>query len=184
MKRSRKSVWCVAWLLCSSLALGHTQKHDFATPDPERSKSENGFSAILLLSDNPEDVLRTWTTPNAGVPVQTADTITRGVPIVAFVFFTGCRPDENGLCNASADFTILKPDGSVYESFSDRDLWKRKPAPPDGMLRLAAEYVGVVIEPGDPLGEYEVWISVHDLNAGTTLEMRQAFTATAGGKSP
>ncbi len=184
MKRFWKSAWCVAWLLCSSLALGHSQKHGILAADPEWSKSANGFSAMLLLSDEPDDVLRTWATPSTGTPVRTVDTITRGVPIVAFVFFAGCRPDESGLCNASADFTILKPDGSVYESFSDRDLWKRKPAPPDGTLRLSAEYVGVVIEPEDPLGKYEVWVSVHDLNADTTLELRQAFTATAGGKSP
>ncbi len=50
------------------------------------------------------------------------------------------------------------------------------------MLRLSAEYVGVVIEPADPLGEYQVRVSVHDLNAGTTLELRQVFTATAAGQ--
>lgn len=184
MKSFRKPAWCVAWLLCSSLALGHGPKPGALAPDPAWSKSENGFSAMLLLSDEPDDVLRSWATPGTGVPIKTADTITRGVPIVAFVLFAGCRPDENGLCNASADFTILRPDGSVYESFSDRDLWKRKPAPPHGMLRLSAEYVGVVIEPRDPLGRYQVRVSVHDLNADTTLELRRAFTATAGGKSP
>ena len=84
------------------------------------------------------------------------------------------------MCNASADFTILRPDGSEYESFADRDLWKLKPAPPEGMLRLSAEYVGVIIEPGDPLGEYEVQVSVHDLNAGTTLDLTHPFTATDG----
>jgi hypothetical protein len=133
----------------------------------------------LLLSDNPDDVIRSWTTPSARVPLRTTDTIPRGVPIVAFVFFTGCKPDENGLCNASADFTIVKPDGGVYDRFADRDLWKLKPAPPDGMLRLSAEYVGAIIESGDPLGRYEVHVSVHDLNAGTTLELKQAFTAIA-----
>jgi hypothetical protein len=147
-------------------------------PDVPEKKSR--FSAILLLSDEPADVLRSWSSPDAAIPVHRTDTITRGVPIVAFVFFWGCQPDERGLCNASADFTILKPDGSVYESFSDRDLWKGKPAPPDGTFRLSAEYVGVVIEPQDPLGCYEFRVTVHDHNAGTTLELMQAFTATSG----
>ena len=192
MTKFRIVAGCLAGLVCSSLALGGYRGidrseprddlalvHDLVAPEPEWSKSKNGFSAMLLLSDEPNELLSSWDTPRAGVPVKTADTITRGSPIVAFVFFTGCKPDENGLCNASADFTIFEPDGSVYESFGDRDLWKQKPAPPDGMLRLSAEYVGVVIDPEDPLGRYEVEVLVHDLNAGTTLELRQAFTAIA-----
>jgi hypothetical protein len=180
MKKSWKSVWCVTGLLCSGLALGHSSNNTAVVPDSEWSKPkpENHLSAVLMLSDKPDDVLRGWATQTAGVPERTVDTVARGVPIVAFVFFTGCRPDENGLCNASADFTILRPDGSLYETFRDRDLWKRKPAPPDGTLRLSAEYVGAVIEPDDPLGRYEFRVSVHDLNAGTTLELRRAFTAT------
>ena len=168
-------------LLCSGLALGHSLNHTPGVPVSEWSKPkpENRLSAVLMLSDKPDEVLRGWATPSANFSVRTADTIARGVPIVAFVFFTGCKPDENGLCNASADFTILRPDGSVYESLSDRDLWKQKPAPPDGTLRLSAEYIGVVIEPDDPLGRYEVQVSVHDLNAGTFLELRKTFTATA-----
>ena len=72
----------------------------------------------------------------------------------------------------------IRPDGTVYERFANRDLWKLRPAPPDGTIRLSAEYVGVVIEPEDPLGRYEVRVTVHDLNAGTTLALRENFTAT------
>jgi len=180
MKNPLISTFCVAWLLVSHLAPEPFQKHDLVAPAAAWSKSDNGFSASLVLSDVPNDVLRSWATADVAVPVRTAHTIPRGVPIVAFVFFSGCRADVNGLCNASADFTILRPDGTVYESFIDRDLWKRKPAPPEGTLRLSAEYVGAVIEAGDPLGKYQVRVSVHDLNAGTTLELRRAFTATDG----
>lgn len=177
MKGLRKPIWCATWLLCVALAFGHSPTRRPVAGYSEWSKSENGFSAFLVLSDRPDDVLSTWTTSTVALPVRMADTVTRGVPIVAFVFFAGCKADENGLCNASADFTILKPDGSVYVSFSDRDLWKQKPVPPRGMLRLSAEYVGAVIEPEDPLGRYEFRVSVHDLNGGTTLELRRAFTA-------
>jgi hypothetical protein len=182
MNRSRKLVWCAIWLLCGAVTLGSRAKTDFVTPDLEWPQAESQLSAILLLSDEPDDVLRSWTTPSAGVPVKVTDTITRGLPIVAFVFFAGCQPDAAGQCNASVDFTILEPDGSEYASFRDRELWKQKPAPPEGTLRLSAEYVGVVIEPGDPLGRYEFQVTVRDLNGGTTVELNRAFTAIAGGK--
>jgi hypothetical protein len=183
MNNRGKLVWCVVGLLCGGVVLGHTSNYTSVVPGSEWSEwmlqTEEKLSAVLLLSDNPDEVLRSWTKPEARVSVHTADTIARGTPIVAFVFFTACKSDENGLCNASADFTILRPDGSVYERFADRDLWKGKPAPPDGMLRLSAEYVGAIIEAGDPLGRYEVQVTVHDLNAGTTLELSRSFTATA-----
>lgn len=183
MKNSREMICCALWLFWSGLASGYSPSTTTAPPDSERSKSENGFQAVLMLSDRPDEVLQAWSGSRPIVPVETAESVPRGVPIVAFVFFTGCRADENGMCNASADFTILRPDGSVYESFGDRDLWKGKPAPPDGTLRLSAEYVGAVIEPDDPLGAYEVLVSVHDLNAGTTLDLRQVFLATEVSRS-
>ena len=170
----------IAGLLCGSLALGNSLSRGTTAPDAQWSepRAKPTLSAVLTLSDQPEEVLRGWAGQTASAPGRSVDSIGRGKPIVAFVYFTGCRADASGLCNASADFTILRPDGSVYESFSDRDLWKGKPAPPGGTLRLSAEYVGVIIEPDDPLGRYEVRVSVHDLNDGTTLELKQAFTAT------
>jgi hypothetical protein len=171
--------WCAVWLLGSGLALGHRGKYGFVIPGTEEVHPKNQFSAFLLLSDEPDEIIGSWKTASApGLPIATAETIARGVPIVAFIFFAGCEPDENGFCNASADFTILKPDGSVYDRFSDRELWKQKPAPPQGTLRLSAEYVGVILDREDPLGTYEIRVSVHDLNAGKTIDLSQAFTAT------
>ena len=167
MRELRKSLWCATWLLCG-LALGSVSKPEPLVELPARATAEHRLSAILRLSDKPADVLRAWQIGTGSFRVPAADRITRGAPIVAFVFFTGCMPDENGMCNASADFTIRKPDGSMYATFEDRDLWKGKPAPPEGTVRLSAEHVGVIIEPEDPLGEYEFHVSIHDLNAGTS----------------
>ncbi len=190
MTTTRILVGCTIAMLCSSLTLAGYLGIDLPNrresssisleipePEPNWTQSKDGFSAMLLLSDAPDDVLRTWEDPDSAEPVRMAETIVRGVPIVAFVFFAGCVADEEGLCNASVDFTILRPDGSEYDRFTDRDLWKLKPAPPEGMLRLSAEYVGVVIEAQDPLGEYEIQVSVHDLVGGTTLDLSRPFTA-------
>lgn len=190
MARTRLLVGCTIAMLCSSLTLASYPGLDVPNrretgsisleipePEPTWTQSKHGFSAMLLLSDAPDAVLRTWEDPDSAEPVRMAETISRGVPIVAFVFFAGCVADEEGLCNASVDFTILRPDGTEYDRFTDRDLWKQKPAPPEGMLRLSAEYVGVVIEPQDPLGEYEIQVSVHDLIGGTTLDLSRPFMA-------
>ena len=104
MKRSRQLAWCAILLLCGAVSLGSRVKTDFVTPELEPPEADSQLSAILLLSDEPDDVLRSWTTPSSAEPVKVADTIVRGVPIVAFVFFMGCQPDAVGRCNASVDF--------------------------------------------------------------------------------
>ncbi len=179
MRQTRIWVAFVLAIACATLgALASTSSgielSKRAWPEPEPSE----FSALLVLSDNPDQVLRGWKTRTMRLPRGTTRTIERGRPIVAFVYFTGCEPDADGLCNATVDFTILRPDGSVYESFESRDLWRHKPAPPEGTMGLAAEHVGAVIEPSDPLGRYEFRVTVHDLNGGTSLDLKQAFTAT------
>lgn len=151
-------------------------------PDTAWSKHKGRFGAMLLLSDKPEEFLKGWAQPTEGVPIQTTDTVARGVPIVAFVIFTGCEPDDKGQCNASVDFIVLKPDGSEYARFEDKDLWKHKPAVEENALQLAADYIGVVIEPDDPLGQYEVQVTTRDLNANIRLDLKQSFRVTESGE--
>ncbi len=166
-------------IFCASFGALASSSPAIDLPEREWSAPElSKFSALLVLSDKPDEVLHGWRTRSSGLPDGTTETIARGRPIVAFVYFTGCEPDADGLCNATVDFTILRPDGSVYESFQSRELWRHKPAPPEGTLGLSAEYVGVVIEPSDPLGRYEFRVTVNDLNGGTALDLRQVFTAT------
>jgi hypothetical protein len=136
---------------------------------------------MLLLSNEPDEFLDAWHHPTNDFPFQRSEATTRGVPIVAFVLFGGCEPDEDGLCDASVDFTVLRPDGSEYASFANKDLWRDKPAIPAGAVQLSTEYMGVIIEPEDPLGLYEIRVSIRDDNAGVTLSLSQTFTATESG---
>lgn len=175
----------VAALAIGAVAIVHGQWRDNGEEvlDTSWSKHSGEFGAMLLLSDKPEDFLETWDQPTDGVLIETTDTVARGVPIIAFVLFTGCAPDDKGLCNASVDFVILKPDGSEYDSFKDKDLWKNKPTTKKNWLQLSADYVGVIIEPDDPLGQYTVRVIARDLNANESLDLTQEFTATESANS-
>lgn len=179
----RATISRIAILLAFVLAIpigtyGQWREDNEEVPDTAWARHEGQFGAMLFLSDQPEEFLHAWNQPTEGVSIQTTDTVPRGVPIVALVFFTGCAPDSDGLCNASVDFTVLKPDGSEYSRHEDADLWKRKPGMEEGALQLSADYISVVIEPDDPLGLYEVQVTAYDLNANIKLELVQHFTAT------
>ena len=144
-------------------------------PDESWRKSKDDFGALLFLSDKSEEFLTAWTNATPGVSAQTTTTVHRGVRLVPFVLFIGCQPDANGLCNASFDVQVLKPDGSDHFSTSDLELWRDKPAPPESVLGLSVGYVEINIERDDPLGEYLVHINARDANAKIGLELEQRF---------
>ena len=174
----RKGLLAGVLLLCLAPAAGGSPPEE--APDPPWRSSEGDFEAMLLLTVKPEEFLEGWVEPAEGTPLDVATSVTRGVPIVAFIAFTGCRSDKNGLCNTTVDFNVLKPDESPYGGLTGKELWRGKPAPPEGVSQLGVGFLRVTIEPEDPLGTYVVEAMVRDLTAGVSLDLRQIFEALEG----
>ncbi len=169
----------IVLVISSSLAYSaHGHDEGRASAGSSWSKQRGSFAAMVLLSNEPDEFLNAWHNSTDDFPFQMSETAVRGAPIVAFVLFGGCEPDDDGLCNAAVDFTVLNPDGTEYVTFKDKDLWRDKPAIPAGAVQLSTEYMGVIIEPDDPLGQYEIQVAVRDNNAGITLHLSKTFTAT------
>ena len=148
--------------------------------DREWRKSHKEFGVMLVLSSQPEEFLEAWDKPAApdyAPQLTSADRVARGQPIVAFVFFTGCRANDAGHCVSTTEFQVLRPDGSEYASLDRSELWTDKEPPVSRAVQLGIAYIGVVIEPDDPLGEYTVKAKVCDQVAGRCLTLLQRFTA-------
>lgn len=173
----RMPLLCVFLLFLATSTHAQWNVSGVAIPDSESAKHQDDFGAMLLLSSRPEEFLQAWDEDTEAVPIHTNDSVSRGSPIVAFIIFSGCEADARGLCNAVVDFSVLKPDGSEYARFIDKDLWKGKPAEHAAKLQLAADYIGVVIEPSDPLGKYQVHVTVRDLNLNIELVLAAEFVA-------
>jgi hypothetical protein len=160
------------------LLSGHATTRRMAI-DSSATQQHGDLRAMLLLTTQPDRFLESWRGPEEEISLRSAVSVRRGEPIVTFVIFRGCEADANGLCQSSVDFRVLKPDGSEYLSFEDRDLWRGKPALPEGAVQVSAEHLGVVIEPGDPLGRYEVQVVVRDEIANVSLRLSRTFDAVA-----
>lgn len=176
----------IAVLLIASIvggsSLAHAQWFEAgeAVADTAWRKSAEGFGAMILLTSSPETFLAAWAEPSSpdyAPAIETTDHVARGVPIHAYVFFTGCTPDRQGSCDATTDFVVLRPDGSEYANIPGVELWQGKPPPEEGSVQLGPASVGVVIEPQDPLGEYTVKARVCDRLADNCLVIWQRFTA-------
>jgi hypothetical protein len=144
------------------------------------SKTDGGFGAQLVLTDDPEALFAGWQKDNAAFFFRDAGTARRGEAFVAVVFFTGCTTDPRGLCDATVRYTAFSPDGKPYGKPLSGELWSKKaPPPPDG-IQLGVGNMGIMIEPGDPLGRYKVRAEILDNVGRKMMVLERSFPAVEG----
>lgn len=105
-------------------------------PDKPWSKSDGGFAATLEL------------TP-------------QGEAIFASVLFSGCATNEKGNCDVMARFTTKTPEGKSLGNPIEADLGATN-MPGQALIRMTTGKLGVVIQPGDAPGAYQVRVEVLD----------------------
>lgn len=176
--RARRLILACGSLLVAAMA---TQRLGAAplrrTPAEFWQSSRGALRALLILTNEPTQFLAEWNTPPSVAPrIASVTTVPRGREITAFVFFTGCAARANA-CDAVADFTVFRPDGSVYASHPNQDLWRGKPPPPNGNIQLSTAALGIRIEPRDPLGAYRLRVRVRDRIAATSIAIERSFLA-------
>ena len=122
---------------------------------PKRS----GLSPDIAITTLSAAELRTLP---KGKPVEHDSEVSRSEAVTVVVSIAGCQPDSQGACNASADVTAYKPDGTVHAEMKN--------------VTLAGNRGTVALKLGasDVTGVYKVVATVRDINAkrfGTTERM-------------
>jgi len=160
-------------LFGGTLATAQWKKGDERAPDTADRKSVNGFGAHLLIVENPRAFIEKWQKPETP-KIDPVSEVKRGVLLGAFVLFAGCKPDAQGLCNSEVDYTVYKPDGTIYAERKEQPLWKEAP-PPGTNIQLSNAILVIRMEKEDPVGDYKVKARVADLNANISFELETKF---------
>jgi hypothetical protein len=121
------------------------------------------FGATLVVTDRLE-----------GPALHAAKSALRGQVVWAVILFSHCKAGAHGRCNAVADFTVLRPDGSVYASNEGTEVWRAMP-PRRKTPQLSTARLGLHIRPTDPLGRYRIRAVVKDLEAKRTVTLESAL---------
>jgi hypothetical protein len=156
---------------------GWIDKQGNKIPDSDHMKSTGDFVAQLVITDDERQVLKNWGTPSQSVYFPTADKIERNKIITAFIVFGGCSVDANDNCDLRMQITVYQPDSTVYAKLPIMEVWSGKPVPPNKSLGLSAEYMRVMIEPGELLGKYKIDTIVMDKISGKNIVLTSYFTA-------
>ena len=144
-------------------------------PDTESRKRSGDFGAMLTVTGNVKSFLDEWyKTAESHTPrLETTDKVKRGEIIGALLFFSGCGT-EGEKCNATVDFKVLSPNGSVYGEHNGSRIWPG-PAAKKAVVLLSQARLEVRIEPNDPIGEYVVLASLKDSATKGVFQLRQKF---------
>jgi hypothetical protein len=133
--------------------------------------SRDGFGARLVVVEDPDEYRRRWL--GVDIPkLESVSEVDRGDSIGAFVVFSGCKPDVQGVCNLEADFTLYRPDGRVAVEQLRQPLWERVASPAPN-LALGRAFLGFQPGTNAPRGEWRVRATVLDRNAGVSLELER-----------
>lgn len=163
-------------LLFLSCAYAESQWRDKQGNVVEKTKSMNshdGFG-VQILSVNEKDFFKTWNTPSETVNIDVIDKIHKNDALIFPILFGGCKINENKRCNLSSDFLVVAPDGSVYTDVKNMLIFNGKPYPNHG-LNVSNEYIKIIIEKKDLLGEYKVKAHVTDTIKNITLDIEKSF---------
>ena len=180
---TRAVVGMALGVLLATNASGASWKVDGKpVPDTSWAKSDGDFGAELVFTDKPDELFAAWEKPGPAVYFSETPTAVRGIPIVGVIFFAGCAADARGLCNATVRFTAKTPEGKPWGDPLDVELWVDKPGPGKGQMQLSVGNMGIMIDPGDPLGVYTVRAEIMDKVNKKKMILERTFTAAEAPK--
>lgn len=159
--------------------VNHARK---SVPDTERRRSVGAFCASLLITDDP-NIFANWDKRSEVFAYQGIDSIEKGAFFVAVVAFANPSVDAAGNAHLVADFSLLRPDGSLYGEMKDMQAWDGPP-PKENILELTTKYLKGRLEPGDPLGTYQVVATIQDQVSGKKLELRAPLLGEPSASQP
>ena len=144
--------------------------------DAQSSSGRSAFEISVVITDRGNAIFDAWDHPTGkSFNVDSIKVAPRGKFLSALVTFKGCKADKSGNCNADMDITAYDPSGKIYGTMPGVELWQKKPAPDPGFTQLSRSYMGLVIEPKDPIGTYRITAVARDRNAKTEAKAEIQF---------
>lgn len=160
----------------SSSALAQDERSRNEQSRQTWSKSTYGFGASLVFTNNPERFFAEWDTPSDHAPrLHIISAARRGTTATGLIIFSGCKADQQGNCDANVSFNVFRPDGAIYASLPNAELWKDKSSLAQGALQIGVAYLVFRIEHDDALGDYLVEAIVRDKVAEIELLLTQVI---------
>lgn len=173
--RHFRTIALAAILTLSLYSTAYSQWYTNGEPDEDNAsqKTAGDFGTLLMVTNDPDGLFEAWArppSPDYGPNISTVSEAHRGDVVMAFIVFSGCAENADGVCDTTVTYTAYFPDGSVYGEQSG-PLWVGYPDPGKGHLQLSEGNLGLRIETDDPFGLYRIEAEVVDNVSGIELSL-------------
>ena len=154
---------------------GWVDKERMPVGDTERRKAIGALCAQLLIVSDPA-FLKKWDRPAEVFAYEGVDQVRRGQYFTIIVAFANPALDPSGSARLVVDYTLRKPDGSLYGEMRGLPAWNGSPPKPN-ILELSQKYLVARIESTDPLGLYRVEATLLDSVSGKKISLEAPLLA-------
>ena len=150
-----------------------------AVPDTEFRKSSKGFAGMVMTTSDPDWEAK-WNTPEHETPAFTeATTVRRGETVYTLIFLVNPKVGAAAEVDVRCDLKVTRPDGTL--SIDEKNVVCMK-GPLMGSpfnMRLAEPVLGFVGEDTDPIGTWQVDVTLRDVPREVTLSLHRTFELLA-----
>ncbi len=162
------------FLLSSSYAESQWRDRQGNTVKKAKSMNDRNGFGVNMVSVNEKNFFKAWNVPSKTVRINEIEKIHKGGALIFPIIFGGCKVNKDEQCNIRGDFLIVAPDGSIYTDVKNMLIFHGKPQPNYG-LNVSGNYIKVVIERKDLLGEYHVKAQITDTIQKIHLNVEKSF---------
>ena len=174
---------CVATATATAQDFGWRDSEGKPAPQTEFQKSSKGFGGMLLTTSDPDWEAK-WNTPEHETPSFTeATTVRRGETVFTLIFLVNPKTGAKGEVDVSCDLKVTRPDGSLSINEKNVECAKGPLAGDPLSMRLAAPVLGFVGEATDPIGTWQIDVSLRDVPRGVVLRLHRTFELLADAPS-
>lgn len=145
-------------------------------PETDAQKSRKNFGGWLVVTSD-ADWKEKWQTPPDTIPrFATAEIVRKGERLWILIFFVNPGTDAENSADVTCDIQTIRPDGSF--SINERDVvcFRGTVKGDPHIIRLAAPVIEYIGEETDPMGKWQVRVTLKDNRRRVHLPLKSSFT--------
>lgn len=157
----------------SAMGGAWTDEHGKVLPDTLSRRSSDDFGVQLVLTNHEKKLRQAWALPTLKPQLPTAREVRVGGSLSGLIIFTGCKPDANGACDVSVQYSLQQPDAKRMPA-GQGPVFRGKPKG-GALMALGETSVSMAFTAEDVPGPYILTAMVTDRVARRTVELIAPF---------